>query len=408
MSTATPAPAVNLTAASHQWATRPDDERFSSLSEMLKQTRHYKDMSRETETNTRQLQVMGDDSLGEIITTCGQAKVLFSHYGFGRFCGLIGAPANYLRSLPASMAGSLLQHGLISSPTQNLNLLIQANGFQRIRAATSAKYERIWNADVVEQLNQLQQDRPSWQVPPARPARANQKGARPATEQDCLRLRMPGLGIQPGDMIAPAGLYASDHDMFAFLVNESRLIDGGGQGNEPMARGFYVSNSEVGERTFTLTMFLYSFVCGNHIIWGAKHVREIRIRHIGTRARDYHQELWRMIHDYTNEAASKDERLIRAARTFKLIDAPIGAMSTKQLQEKVCDRVYKLQTGITKAQTERAWELGGKFAREHGEPDTAWGFVGGLTRLSQQTTYADERERMDRAAGRILDLVPVG
>ena len=47
-------------------------------------------------------------------------------------------------------------------------------------------------------------------------------------------------------MIAPAGIYASDHDMFAFLVNEEYRIDDGSDGG--LARGFFVQNSEVGPR----------------------------------------------------------------------------------------------------------------------------------------------------------------
>ena len=37
-------------------------------------------------------------------------------------------------------------------------------------------------------------------------------------------------------------------------------------------------------------------------------------------------------------------------------------------------------------------------------PNTAWGFVHGLTRYSQQTPYADERHRLDMAGGKLLAL----
>ena len=50
--------------------------------------------------------------------------------------------------------------------------------------------------------------------------------ARPATEADVLEDRDGGggLSINISDMIAPAGLYASDRDMFAFLINERGVI----------------------------------------------------------------------------------------------------------------------------------------------------------------------------------------
>ena len=40
-----------------------------------------------------------------------------------------------------------------------------------------------------------------------------------------------------GDLIAPAGIYASDHDMFAFMVNEDARIDDGSDEGIDVARG---------------------------------------------------------------------------------------------------------------------------------------------------------------------------
>ena len=71
-------------------------------------------------------------------------------------------------------------------------------------------------------------------------------------------------------------LYASDRDVFIFLVDENRPIDVDGQ---TYFRGFLTWNSEVGKAAFGLQTFLYSRVCANRIIWGARDVEEIRIRH---------------------------------------------------------------------------------------------------------------------------------
>ena len=77
-------------------------------------------------------------------------------------------------------------------------------------------------------------------------------------------------------MIAPAGLYASDHDCFAFMVNESVTVDDGSDGG--LCRGFFVSNSEVGAASLKFTS-LYRSVCGNHIVWGAKQAQERHCPH---------------------------------------------------------------------------------------------------------------------------------
>jgi hypothetical protein len=40
---------------------------------------------------------------------------------------------------------------------------------------------------------------------------------------------------------------------------------------------------------------------------------------------------------------------------------------------------------------------------QDGDPLTAWGIAQGLTRSSQATPYADERMKIDRAAGKLLE-----
>jgi hypothetical protein len=41
------------------------------------------------------------------------APISPTHWSFGQMCSLIGAPAGYLRQLPAPLAGINLQHGLL-------------------------------------------------------------------------------------------------------------------------------------------------------------------------------------------------------------------------------------------------------------------------------------------------------
>lgn len=38
------------------------------------------------------------------------------------------------------------------------------------------------------------------------------------------------------------------------------------------------------------------------------------------------------------------------------------------------------------------------------DPGSVWGIVGGLTRLSQQSEYADKRVEIDQAAGKVLQI----
>ena len=53
-------------------------------------------------------------------------------------------------------------------------------------------------------------------------------------------------------------LYASDRDMFVFLADEDRRIEVAGRS---LARGFFVWNSEVGDKTLGAGFFLFDYVC---------------------------------------------------------------------------------------------------------------------------------------------------
>jgi hypothetical protein len=117
-------------------------------------------------------------------------------------------------------------------------------------------------------------------------------------------------------MIAPAGLYASDRDMFVFMVNERNPIEDG-RGNR-LSRGFFCWNSEVGDKSFGLMMFLYAHVCGNHIVWGADDVREVRIRHVGSANRRAWWEFRRTLSEAVECSAEEEEGRIRAAQSYRI------------------------------------------------------------------------------------------
>lgn len=105
-------------------------------------------------------------------------------------------------------------------------------------------YGRIWDADVADALSEAIEGS-SWHAPLA-------------------------YGGEP------AGLYASDRDMFVFLVSDENPVE---IANARLGRGFFCWNSETGAPTFGLTTFLYNYVCGNHIVWEAEQVQELRIIH---------------------------------------------------------------------------------------------------------------------------------
>lgn len=385
---------MNLYQASRQWQARPADERFWNLQDMLTACQYHRDSAATATIQTNRLTAIADNSTGDVLLsgpTGAQARL--THWAFGQLANRVGAPADYLRSLPADMAAQNLTYGLSQAADDSQSrALFHKNGSLVCRCVTSEQYSRIFNADVISRLLPLSEQ--GWRVPPARPAMHDQPGARPATAADVLSAEHSfGLSVKIGDMIAPAGLYASDHDMFAFMVNEDVRIDDGTDAG--LARGFFVTNSEVGAAALKFTRFLYRHCCGNHICWGAEQVREIRIIHRGRADHRYRSQLIAELREYADSSAVEDENRIKATKRCVLGNT----------KDEVLDLLFGKRI-LPRRDLLAAYEMAETESAENraGSPKTAWGFAQGITRLSQNTPFADERNKLDRAGGKVLEL----
>ena len=179
--------------------------------------------------------------------------------------------------------------------------------------------------------------------------------------------------------------------MFAFVANPNAAIKEDGTA-EPLYRGVIVENSEVGASALRLTRFLYRYLCANHIIWGASQVREISLRHVGNVSERFQQfsvELKR----YANESASDDEAKIASAKKVMIAGT----------KEQVLDKLFGIRAlQVSHKALEASYDA--VLPEQDGDPKTVWGFVQGMTRASQLSPYADERTKLDRAAGRVLEI----
>lgn len=383
---------ATLNAAHRQWCTRPADERFWNLQEMAQYVQTVKDRSSTTDTGLDALKIVATQD-NDLMLTRGGGKLGFTNWSFGQLCRRVGAPAGYLQDLPAPLAAGCLNASLAADKSnKGVSLLHYQNGSARLRALTGTGYERIWNADITTRLSRLGDD--GWRNPPSRPNGGLNRGqtqeqTRTATAADCMGASF----IREGDEIAPGGLYASDRDMFAFMIDPSKTVNDGT--SDGLWRGFFCQNSEVGDCSFVLTFFLFRGTCGNHIIHGGKLLREIRIRHVGDANDRAFKAIRAQLVEYSQSGVEAEEQMIVKAKN--LILGPD--------KDTVLDHLFGLKIASRQV-LGAAWDRSLDMATVDvdGSPDSAWGFAQALTRYSQTIPYADRRTELDRAAGKVLAL----
>lgn len=355
---------ATLTQAFTQWNSRPADQRFSSLDDLHRATSRYHQEAGTATVPFSALHAIARD--GRVMLN-GRTETTadLTHWSFGQLAQRAGAPPSYLRQLPAELAAECVDAGLAKRASSadddgNASLLFTRNGSLACRAITTDKYTRIWNSDISGRLLKLAEAGP-WQ-----PAPAAFDGSR--------------------------GLYAGDEDMFCFMVDSERRIfetlPGGG-----LSRGFFVWNSEVGAASFGVMTFLYEYVCGNHRVWGAQGIAELRIRHVGRADERAFRDLTVELRRYSEQSGELVEQNIARARAHQL-----GAT-----KDEVLDAVFALRLPqLSMSRLGEAYKLAEARESWYGSPRTAWGLAGGLTEMARDLPNASDRVALDRAAGKVM------
>lgn len=353
---------TNLYDAHTQWLRRPVDERFADLEALHASTQRRREVSSEVARDLRHLHV--DVTPDGAVAVNGETPTAYlTHWAFSQLAATVGAPARYLRSLPPQTVRDCLTHGLAQSVGQ-CKLLFRAQPSQngiaeraQIAAFTGPTYGRIWDADIVASLIDAVAGT-GWHVPPARSNNESES----------------------------AGLYASDRDMFAFFVNDDNPV---AVGNAKLGRGFFIWNSETGAATFGLTTFLYNYVCGNHIVWGAEQVKDVRIVHRhGAPTR------------FTREALPTLNRFVESRTVSDTVAATVSrAMTTKVGSE----RNEVIQWFVGKPFTKHEVIAGFQAGHDAGDDvSSLWGMIQGFTASARTLPFAGARVDLERRAGQLL------
>ena len=340
---------------SREWASRPDDERFLSLQELHDHVSRRADGCAVTVVNNSTgLQAFGTEE-NEMVLNTRLGPTFFTNWSFGQVSGIAQAPASYLRRLPSELAAACLNDGFRKADRDSM---LMVNGGDQLRCATSPSYGRIWDKQVTQAVMRATEGG-NWTIPAASYGATNPKRA--------------------------TTLYASDRDVFIFLVDVARPIEIDG---EQLFRGFYTWNSEVGSQVFGLATFLYRRVCDNRIIWGISHRDEIRIKHSSGAPERFEREGRYALQAYSSASTKPIVEQIERAKAIKV------GKDEDEVKEFLKKRGFTMATADSVIKAAKA---------EENEYNTPWSLAQGITAHARGIAHTDTRVLLEREAGKLLN-----
>lgn len=372
------------TRVSSEWFNRPADQRFLDLNSLYESTHRRYEHSTVRTTQARDMRVQAtreDASKLTLLIPGNHDPIAPTNWSFGQLCSLVQAPAGYLNRLPGTLAGINLQHGLLNSrgAAEVIKTMQVEDGRVELRAATGPDYGRIFDCEVVEAVRKIA---------------GNGTGD--------TRWKVPGMLNWSNGTYNPfvditsqtTTLYASDRDVFMFLVDDTHPIQCGTlpDGSPDLYfRGFIIWNSEVGSRTLGIATFYLRGVCMNRCLWGVEGWKELIIRHSKFACDRFASEVAPRLLQLSESSTAPFEAKIAEAK------------STKVATDDDARKAFLKNKGFSKSETTKIMEA--VLNEEGHEAESVFDFVNGITAVARKIEYQDARLEMEQRAGKILAAV---
>ncbi len=371
-------------AVSRQWLSRSPDEKFLSLGDLRQSVKGRRDEAFERRIDTRAIEFFAPEQPKSIEDTHDLTIGLPdgsefgpSHWSFGQLAQLAKAPAGYLRTLPSQISADALTYGLRHSrENEAVKLYHNSNS---LMAATGPDYGRIFDQEVVEAVMQVAGNGTGderWKVPGVLDWRTNIYDPNAAITKDTTTL------------------FASDRDVFMFLVDDRNPIEVGKlPSGEPdlMFRGFYISNSEVGNGSLRLAAFYLRAVCCNRILWGVEGFEEITMRHSKYAPSRFIEQARPALASFAEGSSKRLVEGVEKAKAAKAVSDDEEALD------------FLARRGINRKRSlsilERVEKEEGRKAR------TVWDLAQGITAEARDIPNNDTRIELEGQARKLLDKV---
>lgn len=399
---------MNLDVASKQWATRPADERYATLDELqtFLETRYR--ASREITRDLSTIRAVGLPD-GDVRLEGSRGQANLTHHSFNQLASMATLSGDTLRSAiehfvnPAKASAWVADginmglegrvHEIQTTDTRKsrvANILFQLPNNEQpgsalvARSFNTEKYSRIWDLNIVAKLM-----RPLWEE---------------------------GF-TNPPAMDGPAGLYASDRDMFILAApqNVARINMPGVRSEDSSLGGFQIGdqtfypfiiaqNSEVGGGQMARFMGgLLQEICGNHILWGARDVVSFSVKHVAAVSNPdgawnrLHDGFMDFLRDWTKAGTLNERQTLQAAMEFHVAkdkNTTVEFLTDKGWSQKAAKGAIEviekgdLSTGILDQDVTRLFNI-----------------VAALTAMAREMPHQDNRVLFEQKATKLLKLV---
>ena len=375
---------------SRQWMSRPADQRFLSLDDLHASTLRRHRYSETAVIKNTELELISPDEISRLSDTHvlqvglpGGNTAEFTNWSFGQTCQLTGAPAAFMRQLPSQLVSDNLSWCLgRNREVEQVKTYVSSDpdypaGTDTLHALTGPTYGRIPDHEVVDAVRMIA-DEGGWKVPGVMDWSTGRYN--------------PHVDVTS----QTTTLYASDRDVWLFLVDDTRPIEIGKLPNgdpDYVFRGFYVWNSEVGSKTFGIACMYLRGVCCNRLLWGVEGFQELKIRHSAGAPDRFMAEAKPALAQFAEGSVQSLLDGVAAAKQAKVADDEADAIEFLTKRKFSKRRTAEILAAVEREEDHRA--------------ATVWDMAQGITAVARTIANTDERVGLEREAGKLLDQVAV-
>jgi len=380
------------TGTSREWASRPDDQRFTSLDALIGSLQALDSASSEVDIeDATAARVIETD--GELFLRLSEGAPLarLTNWSTAQLAERVDMRSTLFNKLGedgpagAQLAALVLNHGIthrligtartvrgwVASPPS----LAAAATTPFLRSITSQVYGRITDSSVARAVKDMNDEAGGrWKVP----------GALEFVQDQ-------GLVMNPNVEVTrdSTTLYGSDRDVYIFLVDDRNPIEIAP--GDVVYRGFVLKNSSVGKSSLVLYTFYFRGVCCNRLLWGVEGFQEFEMAHFRSAPERFIRSVIPSLTQFTDARTDRITAGVLEAKRERFGD-------DEEAKEFMIGRKVGLSMGLADRVLERCRE------EEERDVRSLWDISMGLTALARDIPFQDKREELEVRSKKVLDM----